>query len=230
MLMIGLSSGSWARVLAATPGLERFTIVEINPGYLGLIAAHPEVAGILHDPKVEIVVDDGRRWLESHPDETFDAIVMNMTWHWRAHATNLLSREFFELVKKHLTPGGLFYFNTTSSRDACMTAIAAFSHTLRVRNFLAGSDAPLSLEPIAWNALLTTYRIDGRLVIDMSTEEGQSTLASLMPYSQPGVSGDSPLGESNALLEDEANLRQTCAAGEVITDDNMLPEWRELVH
>jgi spermidine synthase len=222
MLMIGLSSGSWAKVLAALPGLEHFTIVEINPGYLGLIEKHPEVRGILTDPKVEIVIDDGRRWLEAHPDPKFDAVIMNMTWHWRAHATNLLSREFFELVKRHLTPGGLFYFNTTSSKDACVTAIAAFPYTLRIRNFIAGSDAPLAFPAAAWTSLLESYRIDGEPVLDPASADGRATLAALAAYAQPG--------DANALLEDEPNLKRTCASGKVITDDNMLPEWRELAH
>jgi len=222
MLMIGLASGSWGKVLAAAPGLEHFTIVEINPGYLGLIARHPEVAGILADPKVEIVIDDGRRWLLSHPDESFDAIVMNTTWHWRAHSTNLLSLDFFELVKKHLHPGGLFYFNTTSSLDACKTVIAAFPHTYRVINFVAGSDAPLFIDRGQWKEVLESYRIDGQPVLDLSTEAGRETEQRLLDFSVPGTS-DHGLG-------DEAEMRARCAAGEVITDDNMLPEWRELVH
>ena len=45
--MIGLSSGSWAAVVAAHPSLERLTIVEINPGYLKLIPKYPDVAGLL---------------------------------------------------------------------------------------------------------------------------------------------------------------------------------------
>ena len=49
---------------------------------------------MLHDPKVDIVIDDGRRWLNPPPDERFDVIVMNTTWHWRAHITDLLSTEF----------------------------------------------------------------------------------------------------------------------------------------
>src|SRR5690606_15396146 len=82
MLMVGLASGSWAKVLSCLPGLEKLTIVEINPGYVGLIRKHPEVSGILDDPKVEIVIDDGRRWLHRH-DERFDFVVQNTTWHWR---------------------------------------------------------------------------------------------------------------------------------------------------
>lgn len=222
MLMIGLASGSWAKVLASAPGLERFTIVEINPGYLELIARHAEVADILTDPKINIVIDDGRRWLEAHPGETFDAVVMNMTWHWRAHSTNLLSREFFTLVRRHLVPGGLFFFNTTASLDACRTAIDVFPHTFRVSNFVAGSDAPLGVDLAGWEALLRAYRVDGRPVLDPTTDDGRAALAKLVAYMKPG--------DPQKGAEAEESLARTCATGEVITDDNMLPEWRQILH
>ncbi len=53
------------------------------------------------------MIDDGRRWLLGNPDRRFDAIVQNTTWHWRSHATNLLSAEYFELVATRLEPGGI---------------------------------------------------------------------------------------------------------------------------
>src|SRR6202030_4751858 len=88
---IGLSSGSWAQVLANHPGLQSLEIVEINPGYLQLIVQYPMVASILRNPKVNINIDDGRRWLLAHPDARYDAIVVNITFYWRAHVSNLLS-------------------------------------------------------------------------------------------------------------------------------------------
>jgi spermidine synthase len=63
VLMIGLGSGSWAQVVANHPQVEELTVVEINPGYLHLIPEQPTVASLLRNPKVRIVIDDGRRWL-----------------------------------------------------------------------------------------------------------------------------------------------------------------------
>ena len=70
VLMIGLSSGSWAQVFANHPQVEKFTIVEINPGYLRLIPMYREVASVLENPKVNVVIDDGRRWLLRNPRRT----------------------------------------------------------------------------------------------------------------------------------------------------------------
>ena len=67
VLMIGLSSGSWAQVIANNPDVASLTVVEINPGYMTLIAKTPEVASLLSNPKVAIVTDDGRRWLRANP-------------------------------------------------------------------------------------------------------------------------------------------------------------------
>ena len=58
--MLGLASGSWAQVIANNPEVESLDIVEINPGYLPLIAQYPEVSSLLHNPKVHIYIDDGR--------------------------------------------------------------------------------------------------------------------------------------------------------------------------
>jgi spermidine synthase len=115
VLMIGLSSGSWAQVIANHPQVQHLTIVEINPGYLRLIRRNSEVASLLRNPKVQIEIDDGRRWLVRNTGRKFDAIVMNTTFHWRSNASNLLSSEFLQLIREHLNPGGCS-FTTRPSR------------------------------------------------------------------------------------------------------------------
>jgi spermidine synthase len=51
MLMIGLSSGSWAQIFVNHPRLESMDIVEINPGYLDLIPRYPVVSSLLTNPR-----------------------------------------------------------------------------------------------------------------------------------------------------------------------------------
>jgi spermidine synthase len=101
------------------------------------VSESPMQAPVLHNPRVEIVIDDGRRWLNRHPDKRFDLVVMNTTYHWRSQASNVLSREFLGLVKRHLKPGGVFFYNTTSSQAVIYTAAQEFQHIVRYWNFIA---------------------------------------------------------------------------------------------
>lgn len=209
VLMIGLSSGSWAAALAAHPLLERLTVVEINPGYLQLLAHYPEVAGLLRDPRVRIEIDDGRRWLVRHPGRQFDAIVVNGTLHWRAHASNLLSAEFTALARSRLREGGLYYFNATGSDRAARTAADAFRHVLRLSNCIAASDVPLAFDPEAWSRAMRQATVGGMPVLEAGAATQRDALARIA-----------------ALIEPEAQLRARIARATPITDDNMGSEWR----
>ncbi|MGQ0614140.1 MAG: methyltransferase domain-containing protein [Planctomycetaceae bacterium] len=209
VLMVGLGSGAWAQVVANHPGLERLLIVEINPGYVELVRRWPLVASLLANPKVEIVIDDGRRWLHRHT-ETFDAIVQNTTHHWRAHATNLLSREYLEMVRAHLAPGGITYLNATGADAVARTALAVFPNVRRLRNFLAAGDAPLHVEAAAVRSQLEAWTIDGARMLDPARPECRARI-------------DEILGAGD--WEGKPSLEARTRASPVITDDNMATEW-----
>jgi spermidine synthase len=224
VLMIGLSSGSWAQVIANNPDVASLTIVEINPGYRELIAKAPEVASVLANPTVSIVTDDGRRWLGANPDRRFDAIVSNTTWHFRASATNLLSREFLGLVKNHLNPGGIFFYNTTDSDRVQRTGCLAFAHGARVLNHMVVAQTPLAWDFARWRRTLESYRIDGRPVLDPSRPADRAALDRLMSWEA------SPAPHA---AHDEAQPIEPCpeilvrtAGKQPVTDDNMGSEWR----
>ncbi len=220
VLMIGLSSGSWAEVIAHLPGVERLTVIEINPGYVALVGRHPEVAGLLHDARVGIVIDDARRWLLRHPEPRFDAIVMNTTWHWRAHTTGLLSAEFMQLARAHLAPGGIFYFNTTSSPDVQRTAVTLFPHALLVGNFMAVSDAPFTFDRARWRRTLTAVASDGRPALDPARDEERSALDAFLAL--PDTITTPP---SSGGLEGRESIVGRTVTARLVTDDNMVPEW-----
>jgi spermidine synthase len=224
VLMIGLSTGAWAQVIANSADVERLTIVEINPGYLRLIAKYPQVSSLLSNPKVHIVIDDGRRWLVHHPGERFDLVIQNTTEHWRAHTTNLLSREYLALVRSRLRPGGIFHYNTTDSQDAYKTAFTVFPYGLRFVNFATVSDAPIRLDPIRWRQVLEQFQIDGRPVFDLRRSLDRNRLDSLVAFASTANEPPRFLG-----LETREAMLKHLALASVVTDDNMLPEWRTLL-
>lgn len=219
VLVIGLASGSWTQVVASNPNVEDLTIVEINPAYLPLIRQHPEVESQLRNSKVHIVIDDGRRWLVAHPDRRFDFILMNTTFNWRANMSNLLSREFLELMRAHLNPGGIAYYNTTWSEDVMATGTAAFPYALRISSFLAVSDSPLVLDKNLWRTALTSYRIDGRPVYDLANPLQRARLEDVLRLADEL---DVPKGG----LESRASLQRRIKQPRLITDDNMGTEWQ----
>lgn len=218
VLIIGLSSGSWAQVVASNPEVKDITIVEINPGYLPLIRKHPQVESLLRNPKVHIVIDDGRRWLVSHPDRKFDFILMNTTFYWRANVSNLLSREFLSLVRSHLNRGGIEYYNTTGSSRAMATGVSVFPYDLRIANFLAVSDSPFTLYKDRWKEALVNYQIDGHPVFNLTIPHDRARLDEVLHLADhPDV--------TNGTTESRAGILLRLAGVPVITDNNMGSEW-----
>jgi predicted membrane-bound spermidine synthase len=218
VLIIGLATGSWAQVVANDPLVQDLTIVEINPGFLPLIRQHPEVESLLRNPKVHIVIDDGRRWLVAHPDRRFDFILMNTTFNWRANSTNLLSTEFMSLLRAHMNPGGIAYYNTTWSHDVLATGAAAFPYALRVEGFLAVSDSPFSLDKARWRTALATYRIDGRPVFNLDDPLQRARMESVLQLADRSTS-------LNAGIESRTSLLAHLKSARLVTDDNMGTEW-----
>ncbi|HEV3141443.1 MAG TPA: methyltransferase domain-containing protein, partial [Vicinamibacterales bacterium] len=224
VLVVGLASGSWAQVLANRPDVAHVTIVEINPGYLRLIPQYPAVASLLTNPKVAVIVDDGRRWLMRHPEQTFDLCVMNVSVHGRVHSTHVLSVEFLELVKRHLKPGGIHYFNTTWSPESLHSGVTTFRYGLRIFNFLAVSDSPIPLDTSLLEQRLLQFTIDGRRVFDPASPEHRRALDRIIALVK---TVDSPEAKDwMNSLESADSLRRRLAGYDVITDDNMGSEWK----
>jgi spermidine synthase len=145
VLEIGLSTGSWTRVMSSYRPIQEMKVVEINKGYPAIVRHFPDIARVLDDPRIEHIVDDGRRWLRNHEDERFDLIVMNTSYHWRSNMTNLLSAEFLTACREHLLPGGVLYYNATGSDDVLYTAARVFRHVTKYGSFVAASDSPFDI-------------------------------------------------------------------------------------
>jgi spermidine synthase len=219
VLMIGLGSGSWAQIVTNHPQLEELTVVEINPGYLKLIPQYAPVASLLGNPKVDVLIDDGRRWLLRHPRQRFDAIVMNTTFHWRNHASNLLSVDFLQMARQHLNSGGVLFYNATGSEDVMATGLEVFPYALRFLNCLAVSDSPIEFDRVRWKTVLLSYVIDGKHVVDSRDPAQMTRLDEIVNIAEDAT------GRQSFSIETDAHLRQRLTKRSIITDDNMGEEW-----
>ncbi len=209
VLMVGLSIGSWLALTNGFPGVEHIDVVEINAGYLQAAQAYPVQARALEDPRVNIVIDDARRWLRLHPQETYDLVIMNTTWHWRANSSFLLSQEYLQLIRRHMNPGAVMAFNATGSPDAFYTATRVFEHAYRYGNFIFAAD--------------------------FDFRERKDSVEARDIYAQVSMEGEPLFADDNSLTEQylsrnfvdiELVRKVTERPLEVITDRNAITEFK----
>ena len=210
VLVIGLATGAWVKVLTMNPLIERIDVIEINPGYLQIIPNYPELKTILDDPRVHIHIADGRHYLRT-TDDKYDLILMNTTWYWRAYATNLLSENFQQIVKSKLNPGGLLSFNSTWSGDVFYTASQVFKYTFRFGNFIYASEVNLLPNIKHAPERLLALSVNGQPVFDPNSKDVLDALNTLTNH--PVESIEDVIAKSPRPLE-------------VITDQNMIVEFK----
>lgn len=211
VLEIGLSIGTWNYLLTGFPGVAAIDAVEINPGYVALMENYPEQQRALADPRVNLVIGDGRKFLRSRPEGNYDLVVMNTTWHWRAYTSLLLSREFLTLVRARMAPGAVLAYNATGSPDALYTATAVFPHAYLYDNFVICADFDWRAKLDDGNAIdeLRRIRPDGKALFGPD---------------------DDALMRSFLSRERTVTVEQAAAkAGrplEIITDRNLIAEYK----
>lgn len=210
VLEIGLSTGSWTEVLASYEPVQELVVVEIGRSYQSLLPLYPAVAGVLTNPKVRLHVDDGRRWMKNHPQETFDLIVMNTSFPWRANSSNLLSTEFLALAKSRLRPGGVIYYNSLGYDHVPYTAAHVFRHVTRFSTAVAASDAPLQVDAATRRRNLLLFRTDAGEPLFTHSDALRKKFEQL---------AEAPLPELRESLLARRDLRP-------ITDDNMSTEYK----
>jgi spermidine synthase len=108
VLVVGFGAGVTAGSFVLHPGIKRIVICEIEPLIPRMVAPYftKENNDVVHDPRVEVVYDDARHYILT-TDEKFDIITSDPIHPWVKGAASLYTKEYFELVKSHLNPGGV---------------------------------------------------------------------------------------------------------------------------
>ncbi|WP_085248527.1 fused MFS/spermidine synthase [Gilliamella mensalis] len=214
-LVIGVSGGAWTRALSSFPTLETIDAIEINKGYLDIIKQYAVVSPILDDPKINIYIDDGRRWLKRNSDKKYDLIVMNTTYHWRSGSTNLLSQEMMKILHDSLNPDGILAFNSTRSPDTLKTAQSVFNHAYwGTLGFIYASDSIIKIDESVGKERLDKLVLDGRPLFNEESKQLANGA-----YKKTLVTKLLSLDDVEKLYNLE---RET----EIITDSNMITEYK----
>ena len=61
---------------------------------------------MMHDPRTQIYYDDARHFILTSKDK-YDIITSDPIHPWVKGTATLYSKEYFELCKRHLNPGGI---------------------------------------------------------------------------------------------------------------------------
>lgn len=126
VLVIGGAEGATLREILRHPGIERVVMVDIDGELIDVCKRYLEGwhQGSYADPRLHLVTGDGRRYVEQH-QETFDCIVVDLSDPLEGSpAVLLFTREFYQLLKKRLTPAGSIAFQGEgiSPQDAALHA------------------------------------------------------------------------------------------------------------
>jgi spermidine synthase len=108
VLIVGCGAGVTAGSFTITPGVTNITICEMEPLVPHISATYfsAENFGVVTDPRTKIIFDDARHYIFTTHDK-FDIITSDPIHPWVKGSATLYTKEYFELVKSHLNPGGI---------------------------------------------------------------------------------------------------------------------------
>jgi len=236
VLIVGCGAGVTAGSFVVYPDVKRIVICEIEPLIPHVVATFfgEENYHVTKDPRVEIVYDDARHYL-LRTKEKFDIITSDPIHPWVKGAATLYTKEYFDLVRRHLNPGGMVTqwvplydssFDVVKSELA--TFFQVFPHGTIWSNDLDGagydtvvlgragasaeSDVPLQIDVDQWQAVWNRPDRDAAVRSLYNVGLG-SPLALLTKYSGSADAEGMKAWLADAQINRDNNLRLQYLAG-----------------
>jgi len=195
VLLVGGGVAGDLREILKHPG-ARVTYVELDPLLIEAAQAHlpPQDAAVLDDPRVTLVLTDGRLYVRS-ARRAFDVVILDLPEPATGALNRFYTREFFAEVRAVLNPGGLFALGLPSAENYWSLELArrngSVYWTLRdvfpqvvvlpgEHNFFLASDVPLEADPALWAGRLAERGIETRWVTPRYVEYVFTTLTGVL--------------------------------------------------
>jgi spermidine synthase len=218
--VIGLGAGITAGAVAIDPAVERVVVAEIEPlvarDVVGYFAA--QNFGVAIDPKVAIRIDDGRHYLAT-TDATFDAITSDPLDPWAKGAAAVYTREFWQLVRARLNPGGVatvFVQFYETNDDAVESTLATFFEA-----FPSGALFANTVRGLGYDAVLLGRADDAPIDVDSIEARLASSRYARVAASLRDVGFDSALDLLGTYAAQPSDLAPWLRGASINTDRNL---------
>jgi len=242
ILVVGFGAGVTAGTFVVHPEVRRIVICEMEP-LVPVTAARyfgRENFDVVHDPRTHIIYDDARHFVLT-TSEKFDIITSDPVHPWVKGSATLYSREYFELVKQHLNPGGivtqwvpLYESDGDTVKSEIATFFEAFPNGTVWANelngggydlFLLGQAAPMRINLDALEARLA--RPGQARVVASLRQVGFQSLPDLLAVYAGQAAELGPWLEG-AQINSDGNLRLQYLAGLALNDSHENVIYREI--
>jgi spermidine synthase len=227
VLVVGFGAGVTAGCFVQYPEVQSITICELEPI---IPPASNEFFGkqnyhVLNNPRTHIVYDDARHYVFTARDQ-FDVITTDPIHPWVKGTSSLYSKEYFELVRSHLKPGGvaaqwlpLYESDEETVKTELATFFEVFPNATVWSNYLNGDGYDLVLlgrldeSTININELQQRLNRPGYQGVSASLAEAEFNSATDLLATYAGRASDLQPMLSDARINEDLNMRLQYIAG-----------------
>jgi spermidine synthase len=243
VLVVGFGAGVTAGSFVPYPETESITVCELE----SLIPpASDEFFGkennhVLRDGRTKIVHDDARHYVLTTPQK-FDVITTDPIHPWVKGTSTLYTKQFYEMEKSHLNPGGvvaqwlpIYESDEQTVKTELATFFSVFPNGTVWSNYIDGDGYDLVLIGREDSAPIDVDGIDRRLnrpdyktVLESLMEvEFGSTVALLSSYT--GRASDLTPMTNGVPLNEDLNMRLQYLAGSGVNSQHTPQIYRDIM-
>jgi len=243
VLVVGFGAGVTAGSFVPYPEVQSIVICELEPI---IPPASDKFFGqqnynVVRDSRARVVYDDARHYILTTPDK-FDVITTDPIHPWVKGTSTLYSKEYYELVKNHLNPGGVvaqwlpvYESDAETVKTELATFFSVFPNATVWSNYLNGDGYDLVLlgRPDAGpvNVDDLQRRLDqpaySRVAQSLADVEFHSAVDLLATYA--GRSADLAPFVADAPINEDLNMRLQYLAGMGVNSTTAPQVYREIL-
>lgn len=243
VLVVGFGAGVTAGSFVPYPEVRSIDICELEPiippasdEFFGKENSH-----VLRDPRTRLISDDARHYILTTPQK-FDVITTDPIHPWVKGTSTLYSKQYYELVKQHLNPGGvvaqwlpIYESDEDTVRSEFATFFSVFPNATVWSNYLDGDGYDLVLIGSADPISIHVDEIQRRLnrsdysEVAHSLQEAEFHSASDLFSTYAGSASDLSSLVAHAQINDDLNLRLQYMAGLGLNSIDAAQIYREIL-